>query len=122
MRNWDASPLESGHIEYCRKHVLAAEICLRDELNAGKKDHTGDDDLFAGISKDDQGQHIKVLLSKLDEHARRILVVEHEYPRVAQYLTCVFISQTPHTRKERVGRPRTFSVTGQQSDLEKQAT
>ena len=56
----------------------------------------------AGDDLDQEGQEISSIqevneiIDSLSEHVRRIHLVEHESPRVADYLSCAFIALLEH--------------------------
>ncbi len=113
IRHSNPSHLKEGTIIYCQKQLVAAEIVLRDEQGGNRPDRDRLTEAGDLLEKAAQGTHqrqIDWLIRKLDEHVRRIVVAEHEYSRVAEYLSCVFISLLEdgviHSKQEELNKAR----------------
>lgn len=86
--------LADGLLEYCHNQLLAIEFILQDEQTKGQQtaELAGRDELLRARGRNTLQQTAEALFSKLAEHVRRISAVDHENPRVADYLSCVFIA------------------------------
>ncbi len=85
VRHIDPLQLDRGQIEYSNKHIYAAEH-IADSEQVRYKDLTVGADSAARIQK------VHEIVGKLSEHVERICNVDHESPRVADYLSCIFFA------------------------------
>ena len=103
VRHIDPSMLASRYIRYIHGYVIGAtRLANREQfqVSEGEELLASSEAAGDGLDKEDEvissDQEVHEIINSLSEHVRRIHLVEHESPRVADYLSCAFIALLEH--------------------------